>query len=95
MEENNYTVSKVLIIRAISSIVLVLLALYLNHTGGYCFFFAVALACLVLLIEYYKLFDNKILHLKFLVHITFGLISLFFVYFVINKHRMPLTKEVH
>ena len=81
LEDSNYLIKKDLITRAISSIVLVILALYLNHIGKYYFFSAVLLASVVLLFEYYKLFDAKTLHINFLISIFFGLISLIFIYF--------------
>ncbi len=81
MEDSNYLNKKDLITRGISAIVLVISALYLNYIGKYYFFSAVSLASIVLLFEYYRLFNAKTLNLKFLVNILFGLASLFFVYF--------------
>ena len=81
MEVNNYLVNKDLIKRAISSFILILAALLLNHMGGYYFFLAVILASIVLLLEYYRLFNLNVFNLKFLTHVSFGLISLCFIYF--------------
>ena len=81
MEDSNYLNRKDLITRVISAIVLVISALYLNYIGKYYFFSVVSLASVVLLFEYYRLFNVTELNVKFLVNILFGLISLFFVYF--------------
>ncbi len=81
LEDSNHLNKKDLITRGISAIVLVVSALYLNYIGKYYFFSAVSLASIVLLFEYYRLFNAKTLNLKFLVNVLFGFASLIFVYF--------------
>tara|TARA_Y100001970_G_C14240221_1_gene864427 strand:- start:831 stop:1616 length:786 start_codon:yes stop_codon:yes gene_type:complete len=78
---NNYLIKKDLITRVISSIFLIILALLFNYLGELYFFSAVALVSIVLLYEFYKLFNAEIIDKKFLFNSVIGLISITFVFY--------------
>ena len=81
MEENKIFFNRDLFIRLISSIVLISLALYLNYKGQFYFLAAIVVASIILVIEFYKLFDNYIFNINFFIITTSGLMAIFFVHY--------------
>ncbi len=81
MEVNRFFLSKNLLTRTASSVVLVTLALYINYKGNYIFFAAIIFISLILLIELYRLFDIKIPNVNFFLNFFFGLICFYCIFF--------------
>ena len=81
MEENKNFFNKDLFLRLVSSIILIFLALYLNYKGAFFFLVAVIIASIILVIEFYKLFNNNIFNINFFIITISGLISIIFVYY--------------
>ena len=86
MEGNRKFVYKNFLSRFLSSIVLMLAALYFNSLGGYYFFFLTIIISIVLLIELYHLFSKQCLQAYFLLNLFFNfllLISIFYNFYYI------------
>jgi len=83
---NYFNKNNIFIKRFLSSIVLMIFALYLNHIGGVYFLSILYVALIILLSELYKLFDHKIYNLYFFFNSTvylgcFILINLDFYFY--------------
>ena len=81
LEENKIYFYKDLFIRLISSIVLIFFALYLNYKGEFYFLAAIIIASIILIIEFYRLFDNDIFNINFFIVTTSGIMAIFFIHF--------------
>ena len=65
LEDVNNSSSKEIFKRFLSGVFLIILALYLNFHGGFLFFAAIFIASVILIREFYKLFNINIFHLYF------------------------------
>ncbi len=80
MEANKISFKKDLVARLFSSIVLINLALCLNYVGSYFFLIAILIVNVILLTEYYRLFDEKLRSIDFIINILFGLLLIVLVF---------------
>lgn len=73
--------SRNFLLRTISSIILITLALLLNNLGGYFFLFSIILLLFIVLKEYYQLFVIKVVSFKYFINFFLILISLLIIFF--------------
>ena len=76
----NIFFEKELLLRIISSIILVFLALSFNFLGNYYFFLIVFIIYLILLNEFYRLFKLKVFSRNFIINSFINFICLLFVF---------------
>ena len=72
---------KTLLIRALSAIILIIIALFSNFIGSYFFLVSIILVFFILLYEYYQLFSFKILTHSFFLSCFLTIISFFLIFY--------------